>query len=118
LGPRNQTKSRQTDRTPTLEDSRRHEKVQDRDGDQETPEEAARPSQVGRPGPEANHLLLHVTCYNTSLRRILTVVSSRFDPRAAVHPTGLYNQTTDPPKAEHPETLIHYLQIGSERGVP
>jgi hypothetical protein len=98
LGLRNQTKSRQIDRTLTLEDSRRHEKVRDRDGDQETPEEAAWPSQAGRPGPEANHLLLHITCYNTSLRPILTVVSSRFDPRAAVHPTGLYNQTADPPR--------------------
>jgi hypothetical protein len=35
LGPRNQTKSRQTDWTPTLEDSRRHEKAQDQDGDRE-----------------------------------------------------------------------------------
>jgi hypothetical protein len=33
LGQSNQTKSRQTDRTPTLEDFRRHEKARDRDGD-------------------------------------------------------------------------------------
>jgi hypothetical protein len=35
LGPRNQTKSHQMDQTLTLEDSRRHEKTRDRDGDRE-----------------------------------------------------------------------------------
>jgi hypothetical protein len=47
------------------------------------------------PPPEGYALLLHATRYYTSLRRILTVVSSWFDPRAVVHPTGLYNQTLD-----------------------
>jgi hypothetical protein len=76
-------------------------------GTERTLEEATWPQpQADRPGTEANHLLLHATRYNTSLRRILTVVSSRFDPRAAVHPTGLYNQT---PEVEHPKTLIRYL---------
>jgi hypothetical protein len=27
---------------------------------------------------------------------MLTLVSSQFDPRAVVHPTGLYNQTQTP----------------------
>jgi hypothetical protein len=44
LGLRNQTKSRQADRTPTLEDSRRHEKARDQDGDRED-------SKGGRPAP-------------------------------------------------------------------
>jgi hypothetical protein len=69
------------------------------------------PPQAGRPGLEVNRLLLHATCYNTSLHRILIVVSSQFDPPD-------YKPDPRPPEAEHPETLIHYLQIGSERGVP
>jgi hypothetical protein len=88
LGPRNQTKSRQTDWTPTLEHSRRHEKAWDREDSRGG---HLVPPQADRPSLEANRLLLRATRYNTSLRRILTVVSSQFDPRAAVHPTGLYN---------------------------
>jgi hypothetical protein len=99
LGPRNQTKPCQTDQTPTLEDSRRHKKAWDRDRDRED-------SRGGRPGPpqagwpilEANRLLIHATRYNISLCRILIIVSSRFDPRVAIHSTGLYNQTLDPPR--------------------
>jgi hypothetical protein len=67
-------------------------------GTERTLEEATQPPQAGWPGLEANRLLLHATRYNTSLRRILTVVSSQFDSRATVHPTELYNQTLDPPR--------------------
>jgi hypothetical protein len=95
LSSRNQTKSRQTDRTPTLEDSRRHEKAQDQDGDREDSRGGCSAPQADGPGPEAN-CLLHATRYNTSLRHILTIISSRFDLRVAVHPTGLYNHTPDP----------------------
>jgi hypothetical protein len=49
------------------------------------------PPQAGQPGLEANRLLLCVTQSNRPLRRILTLDSSRFDSRAAVHPTRLYN---------------------------
>jgi hypothetical protein len=44
LSPKNQIKSGQTDQTSTLEDSRRYEKAQDRDEDQED-------SRGGRPIP-------------------------------------------------------------------
>jgi hypothetical protein len=91
---------------------RRHETET---GTERTLAEALGPPSAGRPSPEANRLLLHATRYNTSLRRILTVASSQFDLRVAVHPTWLYNQT---PEVDHLETLIHYLQIRSERGVP
>jgi hypothetical protein len=57
---------------------------------------AAQHMQATQTSPEGSALLLHATCYNTSLRRILTVVPSRFDPRATVQTTGLYNQTLDP----------------------
>jgi hypothetical protein len=80
---------------------------------------AGRPHmQATRPPPKGYALLLHATRYNTSLHRILTVILSRFDPRVVVHPTKLYNQTPDPLEAKHPKALIHYIQIGSDRGVP
>jgi hypothetical protein len=94
---RHETWSRRKD---TPEDSRRHEKARDRGGDWEATRGGRLvPPQAGRPGPEANHLSLHVTQSNRPLRRILTLDSSRFDPRAMVHPTELYNQTQTPPEA-------------------
>jgi hypothetical protein len=96
LGLRNQTKSCQTDWTLTLEDSRRHKEARDHDGDREDSRGGHPAPQASHPGPKANRLLLHATCCNTSLCRILTIVLSRFDLRAVVHPTRLYNQTLDP----------------------
>jgi hypothetical protein len=42
---------------------------------------------------------------NWPLRCISTIVSSRFDPRAAVHPTGLYKQGQTPSLKPSPSWL-------------
>jgi hypothetical protein len=49
-----------------------------------------------RPVRDTNHVLFHATCSNRTLLRISTIDQCRFDPRATVHPSGLYNQTPDP----------------------
>jgi hypothetical protein len=46
-----------------------------------------------------------VTASNRPLRRISTIISSRFDPRAAVHPTGLYKQGQTPSLRLSPYSL-------------
>jgi hypothetical protein len=53
-------------------------------------------SGAGQPRPTSKWDQLRVTASNRPLRRISTIVSSRFDPRAAVHPTGLYKQGQTP----------------------
>jgi hypothetical protein len=45
-----------------------------------------------------------VTASNPSLQRILTTFSRRFDPRAAVHPTGYISRDRTPPSGH----LLHY----------
>jgi hypothetical protein len=66
-----------------LEDTRRH-------GNEA---EARRlTSGAGQPGPTSKWDQLHMVASNRPIWHISTIVSSWFDPRAAVHPTGLYKQ--------------------------
>jgi hypothetical protein len=73
------------------------------------------PCGAGRPrwGPPVIHL--HVMASNQPLWHILTIVSSRFDPRAMVHPTGVYKQRQTPTEA-YLNTSIYYLQSSSGEG--
>jgi hypothetical protein len=48
--------------------------------------------QASQPGPTWKWPLLSLTASNRPLQHISTIVSGRFDPKATVHPTGLYKQ--------------------------
>jgi hypothetical protein len=66
--------------------------------------------------PKPNHGPLRTSVPHRHWGLIFTVDQSRFDPRALVHPIGLYKQSCTPWDS-HPETLIHMFQSGSiERG--
>lgn len=52
--------------------------------------------QVGQPYALPFSLRLRVSVLHRHKDCIYAVVQCRFDPRAPVHPKGLYNQTPDP----------------------
>jgi hypothetical protein len=52
---------------------------------------------AGQLGPTCHWPLLRMAVLYRPKDRISTIVQCRFDPRAVVHPTGLYNQTQTPP---------------------